>query len=648
MYKVLVAMSIVSMFFSAAIKAAGFEMFAGKLSFQQIRAKLNSSEFEDQWKEFHAEALALCDPDSPGFADPAEIDKGFEQQAAATKGSLICRRLHRQIEVLGFAYHFTHDEQFSRHGIKLILSACEKLPLEGEIMSANLPGGKGDMIRALGFSYALFYEQLTPSERKIIFYTAKPYISDAVSNAQNPETGWYKYHNWNGVTGGAVGLVALAIENEYPKYSQKWQKDAVEIVNRWLDNGFDKQGAYLEGVGYTSYGLDNSLLFLAAMNNCKGIDYFRHPVLEKLPQFYALSLLPGENVYEARNDSNYGGIRAQMLALAKYNRNSLAKWLSDNTASVKFWQKIVWDNDTLPLDPVKANVPLSSHFEGRGLCVWRTGWEKDDVMFSIEAGPYYNVTHNQADKGHFTLYGYGRKWACDPGYGNNREPEGRAQTAAHNCVLIDGKGQALSGAGLGTSGKILDYISEAEYGYALADCSDAYNANDRGMEGTPVKKALRHVFFIRPTEDNPAYAVILDDVEKDGLPHDYCWQMLSWPDLEFKIKDNYVMAVPKKDSGQVKMHVFVDDLSDVVIKDGKYTPDDGRKPSTFSRLGIYRKAVNPHFIVILVPTESAFKPDVIFEETDDVKRVLLRWENKTDSLTWPLGDKPLYSNERKR
>ena len=46
-------------------------------------------------------------------------------------------------------------------------------------------------------------------------------------------------------------------------------------------------------------------------------------------------------------------------------------------------------------------------------------------MFSIEAGPYYPVTHNQADKGHFTLYGLGERWAVDPGYANEHEPKGR-------------------------------------------------------------------------------------------------------------------------------------------------------------------------------------------------------------------------------
>ena len=74
-------------------------------------------------------------------------------------------------------------------------------------------------------------------------------------------------------------------------------------------------------------------------------------------------------------------------------------------------------------------------------------------MFSIEAGPYFPVTHNQADKGHFTLYGLGWRWAVDCGYANEHEREGRGQTLGHNCVLVDGQGQALSGAGWGTNGQ---------------------------------------------------------------------------------------------------------------------------------------------------------------------------------------------------
>ena len=95
----------------------------------------------------------------------------------------------------------------------------------------------------------------------------------------------------------------------------------------------------------------------------------------------------------------------------------------------------LWENEVAPLDPMDADV-LSAYFPGRGLVVLRTGWDVSDVMFSIEAGPYYDVIHNQADKGRFTFYGLGGRWAIDSGYGNMgpSAPTGRDQTIAHNSM----------------------------------------------------------------------------------------------------------------------------------------------------------------------------------------------------------------------
>ena len=91
----------------------------------------------------------------------------------------------------------------------------------------------------------------------------------------------------------------------------------MKTIERWLEAGFDKEGAYVEGVSYSGYGLSNSVLFADALRrNGKG-DLFRHPTFGKLPEFYALSLLPGERVYDARNDSNYAGMNGLLLKLAE-------------------------------------------------------------------------------------------------------------------------------------------------------------------------------------------------------------------------------------------------------------------------------------------------------------------------------------------
>ena len=109
-----------------------------------------------------------------------------------------------------------------------------------------------------------------------------------------------------------------------------------------------------------------------------------------MPHFFAMSLLPGERVFEARNDADYSGFDdPTQLRLAAAYESGLAKWLWQTAGGGSSPFRIIWANGVAAQDPRQAAEPLAEHFVGRGLCIWRTGWETGDVMFSVEAGPYY-------------------------------------------------------------------------------------------------------------------------------------------------------------------------------------------------------------------------------------------------------------------
>jgi hypothetical protein len=106
--------------------------------------------------------------------------------------------------------------------------------------------------------------------------------------------------------------------------------------------------------------------------------------------------------------------------------------------------------------------------------------------------------------------------------------------------LIDGGGQARSGCGTGTNGKILSFEPSSANvpGYALADATEAYQHNYYNEKGVGARKALRHNLFVQPFDGAPAYAAVFDDIEKDDAKHDFTWQMLTWPDKEFVPRQN--------------------------------------------------------------------------------------------------------------
>ena len=626
-------------------------------SIPPLQAKAASQGFSNNWTAYLARADRICNPESSDYANPDSLAMGFEDQPANVRGHYLSRRLIDWMQTLGLAYRLTDDSKYSNHGIQLLLSSAQMLTVDSEYMAESFAGGRGDIMRGFATGYDFFAADLTGQQRELVLQTSKDYLNDFITTAQNEETWWRPYHNFTGVCGGAAGLVALQLEDMDSSAANEPLQQVIVLVKDWLSKGFDEQGAYCEGVLYASYALENIVLFADVLKRSGGENLFAHPTLEKVINYFALSALPGEKNLDARNDSPYVNPGELLLKLASEYHNGIAQWLYEppkNADSHRTWSKgssfflqLLWSNDIQPVSPEASGMPREKHFEGRGLCIWRTGWSRDDAMFSVEAGNYYLVTHNQADKGHFTLYSHGQKWACDPGYANNQAPQGRAQTVAHNCVLIDGKGQALSGASAGTSGKILAYENTSRYGYALADCTDAYRKNHAYDELDPKGKATihmeldhayRHTLFIKKTDTTPAYAVILDDIAKDAAPHDYRWQMLSWPDLKIETNPSGAQISPQKKSASAKMFVFLDAESPFTVTQDIYTPGDTHKPASFPRLGATCRTENPYFAAVLIPTDAAVSPKVRFENTPDQKIIHIDWPGKTDRIIWNKKD----------
>jgi hypothetical protein len=512
-----------------------------------IRARVEQPPYAAAWQAQLAKARGLLR--SAEVVDPAaprDWGQDNPRRAMMLIGHRIGRGLSTWMETLGIAYHITGDEAFADKAAALLVTAARRFPVNQEWMKRGFAGGRGDFMRGLALGHDLVNDRLSPEDLALLRLVADGYLANFLAEAQEPKTWWYGVHNYNGVCGGAAGLLAMTLRASHPDVPAERVDDCIAVLRRWFDTAFDEQGAYCEGVGYAHYGLSNALLFARALRRQGGPDLFDHPRLRRVPQFFAMSLLPGETVMDARNDSNYAPANIESLLLAEANKDGLARWLYDLRGGPMAPWDVLIDPQTPPVGPRDAGLPSSLHFEGRGLCVWRTGWDVDDVMFSIEAGRFYPVTHNQGDKGHFTFYGYGHRWAVDAGYGNDRSrPLSRDHTLAHSCVLIDGQGQALSGSGLGTDGRILRFGGEGACGYALADCTPAYNANSRGQPGPGVERALRHALFPWPSRGVPPYAVLLDDIGTAQRPREYAWQMVTWPDMLITPRDTGFVVEPR-------------------------------------------------------------------------------------------------------
>ncbi|HHX40829.1 MAG TPA: hypothetical protein GX715_12780 [Armatimonadetes bacterium] len=462
----------------------------------------------------------------PGAVSPGGIGAGRDDTPVVVRGHFFGRVLTEQLETLGFAYQITGEGRYGDLGARILIEAARRLPPDAPpVGPGSYAGARGDILRALTTGYDWLFGAMSESERAVVAHALAAYIRSILDEAERPNTWWVPYHNFTGVAVGAAGRAALAVEARFPQEAPRWIAQVERLTRRWLEKGFDEKGAYCEGVLYAAYGLENATLFADALQRSGKGSLFDSPRWKQIPRFLAHSLLPGEPVYDALNDSGYSGIhRATLLRLAGEG-DRLARWLWESTggSAVASPYNLIWANDTPPMSPAEAALPWAEHFPGRGLVIFRTGWGREDLMLSLESGPFYRVTHNQADKCQVTCYGAGGRWLIDSGYGNTREPDGAAQTVAHNLVLIDGKGQAFSGTGTGTNGRILLFEARQTHGYVLGDATQAYQRNASGHPGVALEQAHRHALFVRPGDGVPAYALLADVLRVDGKPHTFDW-----------------------------------------------------------------------------------------------------------------------------
>ena len=204
-------------------------------------------------------------------------------------------------------------------------------------------------------------------------------------------------------------------------------------------------------------------------------------------------------------------------------------------------------------DPA-ALLPGGLHFRGRGLAVSRTGYGSNDLHFAVEAGPHA-AGHDQADKGSFTLYGYGADLAIDSGYGNDGEALKSGSSHAHNMVLINGQGQPMSWHNQ-SSGHISGYHHGGLLDWVRVDAREAWNVRYDGEwrpqpAAEPVEKATRQFLFVRGGGRVPPYLVVMDDIRKDGRPADYTWLWHIPAGRRFECGADRWTSVPLRVSGSM-------------------------------------------------------------------------------------------------
>ncbi|MFQ5511973.1 MAG: T9SS type A sorting domain-containing protein [Candidatus Krumholzibacteriia bacterium] len=484
-------------------------------------------------------------------------------------------------------------------------------------------------LRALAIGYDMFMKDTDDALREQIRDEMVSYMQTMVSTLPY-EIFMYRPYlaNHSAMIAGALGLAAICLRDEVdPVLVGESLARADAIIDSLLTHQFDDDGSYNEGSLYAAWTMRHLVYYFHAREVYDGFRYADHPKIRALERWLAYEVLP-EGIARINNinDTSYGNFPLSMnntyfdWAGSEWN-SGLSAWIWEHTSGVygvdmgQSADKVataLWHRDLTPQQPGTV-LPKSKLWKDRGLYNYRSGWQSgassQDIVFTFYSGKFHGG-HAQEDQNQFTLHGYGAQFAIDHGPGSTAK-----QSEAHSIVLIDGAGQHNAGSSIGTDGRISEFLMNGFADYVQGDASDAYTTHSSfndpnqpvpgidwswGYNGAnPVDHAVRNVLAVHGN-DAPPYFIITDDIDKDGLPHNYEWRLHTSDQNSID-----TTSVPVRISrGSSYLDVYpagsgLDPLGLGIAPFDNQTTDPNANVLSFTRV-----AVNPRFAFILIPGDG--------------------------------------------
>lgn len=411
---------------------------------------------------------------------------------------------------LSFAYKITGEKKYLTEAIRQIDHVCSwKIP--GSTADPyHVDHPTRDILHGLCVGYDWLYSDLSPEERakirEIIVLRA-----DRIYQHDNPFYGLgLNNHPW-------LRMAALAdaggvLLGEDP-HAEEWLDFSEQIYagRFWCLGGHD--GEWHEGISYWSYALLFALEFADSVKSSTGVDFYKHPWMQKAPDFplYAYppfsSGVPFGDVHPWQQDVST--ILTEMR-LAKALKNPYAKWYADQPLDSHqlYVQRFLAEDDSIP-SKAPYDLPQSILFHDVGWAVFHTSLtkSKDDVFYCLKSGHYFASGHEHPDQNSFALYAYGKRLVIDSGYydwyGSPHHYGWVVWTKAHNLIMVDGKGQSgpFEDEQKDSDGKMTAFFRSPEVNYAIGDAS-----NPKIYHGDVTKFIRKSVFL------NPGILVMQDSV----------------------------------------------------------------------------------------------------------------------------------------
>ncbi len=346
------------------------------------------------------------------------------------------------------AYALLEDQEAGRYAKELIVKLCG-FPtwlhpwFENRGQHIYYPVGELGMDVAL--AYDLVYDLLSENERQVVreglwrnvvLGCHRSYVEDnlVTSNTSN----WVAH-----ITGGSLmSQAAIYGDGEAPQAVEPFLSGAIFKLHELIRKSVGRDGGYGESYGYCRFTMESLSKALPALSNV-----FKTDLSSPLDQTYqdlSWATLLDQKYFFYFGDSggNLGPMTNWAFLLAN-RRDPLLAWLYHFFKQDETLMDVIYDTEAVSRrDRFQAN-PVRVFWD-LGTTVFRSGWQKDDFLFVLRTGAFYN--HQHLDQGTFWLADrgsifieerHGSTYYDDPIYQSHY-----TQPIAHSTILIDRNAQS--------------------------------------------------------------------------------------------------------------------------------------------------------------------------------------------------------------